>query len=164
MNLMTHEMNPSSDAALSIQKIVGLFCSRKEVGRGRSLSLGFGDHTLSTITINDKVYREWEIGTYRCAWRVVRGGIVVCGSQDAVDSIDGLNVALARVELGRFASLRNLTELDVRVEFDNEVATDFLAAASDDDECLHIFCPGQLYIQFSVRAGWTMGPTDKPWK
>ena len=146
-----------------IEQIVGKPCSRKEVGRMRSLSLGFGDEVRSTVKVNKKVYREWEIGTYYSAWRVVRDGIVLCGSQDPVDSSDELDIALGRIALGRFMSLRQSTDLDVRVEFDSGVAVDFLATTSDDDECLHIFCPLERVITFSVRGGWQTGPADRPW-
>jgi hypothetical protein len=130
----------------------------------RSLSLGFGAEVRSTIKLNDKTYREWEIGTYYCAWRVLRGGIVLCASQDVVDSVEELSFALGQIDLGRLVSLRHLTELDVRIEFDSGFAVDILATTSDDDECLHIFCPGERLIIFSVRGGWKMGPADKPWK
>jgi hypothetical protein len=128
----------------------------------RSLSLGFGAEVRSTINLNEKAYREWEIGTYRSAWRVVRGGVVLCGSQDAIDSIDDLNFALGRIHLGRFVSLRQFADLDVQIEFHTGVAVDFLATTSDEDECFHVFCPGERFIEFSVRGGWKVGPFDKP--
>ena len=130
----------------------------------RSLSLGFGNQVHRKTKLIDKFYGEWEIGTYLVAWRVIQGGRVVCGSQDAADSIEELNLALRRIEFGRFASLRQLTELDVRVEFDNDVAVDFLATISDEDECFHIFCPENIYIEFSLRGAWKIGQSDKPWK
>ena len=151
------------DVAVLVEQIIGKSCTRKEVGRMRSLSLGFGAEVRSTIKLNEKIYREWEVGTYRCAWRVVREGIVLCGSQDVVDSIEELNLALDRIEFGRFMSLRQFSDLDVRVEFDSGVAVDFLATISDEDECFHIFCPPKRFIQFSVRNGWKAGPSDKPW-
>jgi hypothetical protein len=153
----------NSDVIRLVEQIVGKPCSRTEVGRMRSLSLGFGAEVRSTIKTNEKIYREWEIGTHRSAWRVVRGGIVLCGSQDAVDSIDDLNVALGRVELGRFVSLRQFADLDVRVEFDSGVTVEFLATTSDEDERFHVFCPGERFIKFSVRHGWKVGLSDKPW-
>jgi hypothetical protein len=156
------QLGPSDVAGL-VEQIAGKPCSRKEVGRGRSLSLGFGSEIRSAIKLNEKVYREWEIGTYCSAWRVVRGEIVLCGSQDVVDSIDELNLALGRIDLGRFVSLRQLAGRDVRIEFDTGIAVDFLATTSDEDECLHIFCPGQRLIQFSVRGGWKTGQANEPW-
>jgi hypothetical protein len=129
----------------------------------RSLSLGFGTEARSTVKINEKVYREWEIGTYCGAWRVLREGVVLCGSQDAVDSIADLNLALGRVNFGRFISLQQFTDLDIRVEFDNGVAVDFLATTSDDDESFHMFCPENRFIKFSVQGGWKVGPADRPW-
>lgn len=145
-----------------IEKIIGMQCSRKEVGRCRSLSLGFGVEG-GVSNISKTAYREWEIGTYYSAWRFVRDGIVICGSQDVVDSIDELNRAIGQVDLGRLRSLRQLTDLDVRIEFDSGVAVDIFATTSDEDECFHIFCPEERVIQFSVRDGWKAGPSDKPW-
>jgi hypothetical protein len=153
----------NSDVRGLIEQIVGKPCTLKEVGRMRSLSLGFGSEVRSAIKLNEKVCREWEIVTYYSAWRVVREGIVLCGSQDVVDLIDELNLALGRIDLGRFMSLRQFTDLDVRIEFDSGVAVDFLATTSDDDECFHIRCPGKRLIKFSVRGGWKTGPSDRPW-
>ena len=153
----------NKDVAELIDQIVGQTCSRKEVGRMRSLSLGFGSEVRSSIKINEKLYREWEVGTYRSAWRVVQGGIVLCGSQDVVDSIGELNQALGKFDFGRFVSLRQFTDLDIRIEFDSGITVDFLAAASDEDECFHIFGPGQRFVEFSVRGGWRTGPSDRPW-
>jgi len=153
----------NNDAMKVIERIVGIPCSRKEVGRMRSLSLGFGQEVKSALKLNEKDYREWEIGTYRSAWRVTQRATILCGSQDVVDSIDELTVALAQVDLGRFASLRQVSDFDIRIDFDSGVAVDFLAAASDDDEYFHVFCPGGQYIELSARGGWKTGPTNKPW-
>ena len=152
----------NDDVVRIIKRLSGEPCSRKEAGHMRGLSLGFGNGTERSMKLNDKVYREWEIGTYRSAWRVVQRGIVLCGSQD-VANLSELNVALERIDFGTFASLRQLTELDIRVEFSNGVAVDFFAAMSDDDECFHIFCPENLFIEFSIRGGWKTGRSDKPW-
>ena len=89
---------------------------------------------------------------------------MLCGSQDSADSVGDLNSALSRIEFGRFALLRQFTNLDVRVEFDNGLAVDFLATVSDEDECFHIFCPEGLYIEFSVVGGWKVGETNKAWE
>lgn len=146
-----------------VEKLVGKPCCRKQVGRNRSLSLGFGDRIQHKTVLTDGFYGEWEVGTYSCAWRIVKEGKVLCGSQDAVDSIDDLNIAVDRIELSRFSSLRQFTDLDVRVDFDNGIAVDFLATISDEDECFHVFCPEKLVIVFSAADGWRIGPSDKPW-
>jgi hypothetical protein len=144
-----------------IEQIAGMPCSRLEVGRMKSLSLGFGQEVRSAIKINEKVYREWEIGTYRSAWRLVRAGLVLCGSQDVVNSIDEMNRTLMQFDLGRFISLQQVSELDIRIKFDSGIAVDFLATTSDDDESLHIFCPSGRFIEFSVQGGWKIGSVPK---
>jgi hypothetical protein len=153
----------NSDVTELVQQLIGRQCSRREVGRNRGLTLGFGAEVRSPLRLSEKIHSEWEIVTYYSAWRVVREGVLLCGSQDVVDSIDELNLALGRVDFGRLVSLRQFTDLDVRVEFDNRVAVDILATTSDDDECFHIRCPGKRFIRFSVSGGWKTGPSDMSW-
>jgi hypothetical protein len=153
----------NNDVAQIITRIIGKPCSRREVGRMRSLSLGFGDQVQRRTKLGDKCYGEWELGTYRSAWRVVREGIVLCGSQDVADSIEELNLALGQLDLGCFDSLRQIGELDLRIQLDNGVAIDFLTTLSDEDECFHMFCPGELFVQFSIRGGWEIGRSGEPW-
>jgi hypothetical protein len=126
----------------------------------RSLSLGFGEK----VPGKSRVYGEWEIGTYGCAWRVTKNGTVLCGSQDPANNFQDLNAALNRIELGRFVFLRQLTDLDIRVQFDNDLAVDVLATISDGDECFHIFCPEDIYVRFSVSGGWKIGKSNQPWE
>jgi len=156
---MANGMN--SDVRELVKQIIGKPCSRREVGRMRSLSLGFGNEGRVS-KISKTVYKEWRSNILQCLESCSRG-IVLCGSQDVVDSIDELNLSLGRIGLGRFMSLRQFSDLDVRIEFDSGVAVDFLATTSDDDECLHIFCPGERCIEFSVRGGWKAGPSDRRW-
>lgn len=146
-----------------IAQIVGKPCCRRRVWRMRSLHLGFGEKVFpGNQRLVDAFYGEWEIGTYHGGWRVIGGGRVLCGNGDSVDSIDDLDAALKRIELGNFASCRQLTDLDVRLELDNGVAVDFLGTVSDD-ECFHIRCPGNIYARFSADGGWQVGPSNKPW-
>jgi hypothetical protein len=148
-----------------VKDIIGKPCSRKQVGRMKSLSLGFGEiipYKPDMKRISEISYGEWELGTYYCSWRILKDGRIVCGSQDTTD-IDDLNIEINKIEVGRFGSLRQLTDLDVRVECDNGIAIDFLATISDDDEWFHIFCPENRYVEFKVVSGWRVGASDKPW-
>jgi len=142
-------------------KIVGQPCTRREVGRSRSLSLGFGDEAGDRNQEEGRHYKTWEIETYYDAWRVVKGATVLLSSIDSND-LNELNHELNSIELGGFSSMRELTELDVRVELDNGVSVDFLGTTADDDEYFHVFGPEKSYIQFS-RAGWKTGRSDRPW-
>jgi hypothetical protein len=163
MDAMMHERKISDDVARLLDGIAGKPCTRKAVGRMRSLSLGFGTPAHPKTKPSDVGYREWEIGSYRSAWRVLRGEALLCASQDVVDSIEEFDHALARIDFGRFSRLWQPTEFDVRVELDNGIAVDFLATVSDEDESFHIFCPGDLYVELSARTGWRTGPSNGPW-
>jgi hypothetical protein len=152
----------NDDVSRIVARLSGERCFRKEVGRFKSLSLGFGIEAERSAKSKSRAYRSWEIGTYRSAWRVVCKGNVICGSQDAADPIR-LNSALQRIEFDKFVSLQHINDLDVRVDFSNGVAVDFLATNSDDDEYFHLFCPDDVYVEFRVRSGWRIGPSDRPW-
>lgn len=145
-----------------IEELKGEPCTRREVGERKSLSLGFGNLEEVTGRPRKRAYRKWELGTYDSTWRLVQNGAVLCGSDDSETSNE-LDLILENVELGGFASLRQSNDLDIRIELDNGVAVDILPAFREDDDCFHIFCPEDRYIGFSVRGGWRIGPSNKPW-
>ena len=68
------------------------------------------------------------------------------------------------MKFGKISTIINLNYFDVRVEFDSGLLVDFLPAMSDEDEYFHIFCPENIYVQFSPGAKWEMGKSDVPWK
>jgi hypothetical protein len=152
----------NDDVARIIRKLSGEPCLKKEVGRMKSLSLRFGSEVARPTKPKERTYHAWELGTYRSAWRVVQGRNVLCGSQDAADPNE-LTIALKSIDLGRFASLQQLSDLDIRMNFFNGVAVEFFATMSDDDEYFHVFCPENVYVEVSVREGWKIGRADMPW-
>jgi hypothetical protein len=115
------------------------------------------------VKSGEPFYGEWEIGTYSAAWRIVRGGAVVCGSSDAVDSIGDLDRQLQAVILGAPVSIEASSQIDVRVELDNGTTIDFFGATSDGDEIFHIFGPQKLYIEYTPDGDWKVGSSNVPW-
>lgn len=156
-------MRVPKDIAVHIEQLTGLECSRREIGQGRSLFLGFGKISTDKRPTRLREYRDWELGTYYGSWRIIRDHKVLIGSQDAFDSIVEWNQALAGVTLGDFVQLVQRNEFDVRVELSCGACVEFLAAHSEDDETFHIRCPGRLVIKFSISNGWRIGPSDRPW-
>jgi hypothetical protein len=158
---MTVAMNAQVEDAIRL--MLGKRCCRQRVWRPRTLSLGFGDKVYhGNPKLVDTFYGEWEIGTFYCAWRVTQQDRILCGSTDAVDSLDELDAALKRIDFGCIQSLTQPTQFDVRAEFDTGIAVEFLATTSDDDECFHIYCPQSICVTFSIQEGWTIGRSDKP--
>lgn len=141
--------------------ILGLIdkaCCRQRLGRIRSLSLGFGDkisHGQSRLI--DNFYGEWEIGTYSAAWRVIKNGNVLCGSQDIVDSLEELEERFRKIKLGRIKGISLISKFDIRIDFDDESHIDFLGTFGEDNEMFHIFCPSGLYVEYSILGGWKVG-------
>ena len=146
-----------------IEQVIGQMCCRQHIGDHRSLRLGFGEIVRVKTARGEADYGKWEIGTYHCAWRIIHDQKIVCGSQDVVESIDELRRAISVIKWGRCSAIRQLTDMDVRVEFDNGVFVDILATISDEDEVLHLFCPDKVVVTFSIPDGWVAGPSDKPW-
>lgn len=147
-----------------IKLIIGRPCCRKQVGSMRSLSLGFGNKVpQSNPRVKTTFYGEWELGTYNGAWRISCQGKISCASNDPVESIGELDSALNDIQLGSVIAIGHLTSFDVRVELEPGIFIDFLAATSDDDECFHIFCPNDMYVEFSTQRGWSLGKSNKPW-
>jgi hypothetical protein len=145
-----------------IKPMLGKLCCKKRVWSFKSLTLGFGKKVYHGKKLVDDFYGEWEIQTYCYAWRVIKNGKILCGSRDAVDHVDELTAVLKRIKFGRIILLEKLTNFDVRIVFDTGIAVDFLAAVSDKDEGLVIFCPEHKVIEFTVGSGWEIVPSNKP--
>ena len=127
---------------------IGKPCCPQRVGRGRSLSVDFGERVLNQRdTTMDPFYGEWEFGTYSSAWRIVQAGHVVCGSSDIVDSISELNGRLRVIPFGAIVSLEQTSRFDIRLLLDGELSIDFMCASNDGDHIFHIFGPNNIYIE-----------------
>ena len=111
-----------------VESVVGQMCSRRQIGKDRSLNIGFGEVVLhKSARVGEVVLHKsarveaehgtWEIGTYYRSWRIIHGQRIVCGSQDAVDHIDELRQKMNGIEWGHCSAIRQLTDLDVRMEF-----------------------------------------------
>jgi hypothetical protein len=157
-------MNIDSNIQGAFSGLIGLQCCRQRVGRGGSLSVGFGDRVPhSKRNTVDSFYGEWEVGTYSSAWRIAQHGRIVCGSMDAVHSIEKLDGLLQTVKLGAAMAIEALSEFDIRILLYEGVHIDFMCASNDEDEMFHIFGPGSTYVEYKCLGGWKVGKSDVPW-
>jgi hypothetical protein len=164
MNIEKTELNEEMQEFL--KPIFGKVCCRRRVSSPRGLRLGFGEKVYhGNPKLTDAYYGEWEIGTFYCAWRVLKDGKILCGSDDLVESVNELNAAVAQIEFGAIQSIEQLDSLDVRVGFDTGIRVDFLATTSDgSDECIEIIHElTHRAGEFTVGSGWRMGPSNSPW-
>jgi len=155
------EMN--DDIRRCIELCVGQQCCRQHVGKDLSLDLGFGEVVRIKSAIGEADHGKWEIGTYNGSWRIIQDCKLVCGSQSSVESIDELRQQVNSIEWGSLIGLQQLSDYDVRIELDNGILVDFLGTFSGDDELVHIFCPDELVVTFSIGIGWAKGRSDEPW-
>lgn len=157
-------MNIEADIQAALADLIGKRCCRQRVGRGRSLSIGFGaevPHSKSNTV--DSFYGEWEIGTYAAAWRIVRNGVIVCGSLEVVDSIDEIDQQLQAIDLGAVLEVKAVSDLDIQLRLEDGTCIDFMCASTDRDEMFHIFGPGDLYVEYAPLCGWSIGKSNAPW-
>jgi len=160
--MITPEMNALEKKCVS--QVIGQKCVRCHIGDDRSFFLGFGEIVTLKSRLVEAQHATWEIGTYYDSWRIVKSGEIICGRQDAVDSVQELRQTVSRVSWGNCCAIRQLTRFDVRIEFGNDLAVDILATTSEDDEVLHIFCPEKMVVTFSLAHGWVAGRSDTAWK
>ena len=158
MSKRRHRLTNNVNELLS--KIVGLPCTRKEVGEHRSLSLGFGDEAPKTEP-QKRIYRIWELGTYGTDWKILRGVEILVAKESAKTSYE-LDELLQPIHLGQFKSLHQTSPTDVRIELTDGISIEFSGVPQNDDEYFHVRCPQQVYIQFS-QLGWKIGPSNEPW-
>ena len=97
--------------------LYGKPCCRKNVGERKSLSLGFGRKIYNAPKMRGPAfYGEWEIGTYSCAWRVIKDNIVICGSTDPVDSNVELDSMLNKIDFNCIIQISQYNSIDVHVD------------------------------------------------
>jgi hypothetical protein len=143
-----------------IAPLIGLPNCRKKVGYRKSLSFGFGEK-ITNPKLRDGYYGEWEIGTYNCAWRIIKDSRIVCGSCDPVDSIQDMDSLVQSIEFGGVLNIHQIGEVDFRVDFKNKISAEFFSAISDNDEVFHVFCPGNKCIEFTLEGGWEIGASNR---
>jgi hypothetical protein len=157
-------MNIPQNVETAIERLIGKPCCRRRVGRGRSLSVGFGKKVPhQRAKAIDDYYGEWELGSYSSAWRIIRAGLVICGSSDIVESIEELDQILQGVRLGEVVDFEVLSRLDVRINLTDGVLIDFICAAADNDETFHVFGPENLYVRYAPADQWQVGKSNSPW-
>lgn len=154
------------DVQIAIAGLIGKSCCRQRVGRGRSLSLGFGDKVFHGKTrLIDPFYGEWEVGSYCAEWHIVQGETSLCSSHDFVDKpLMELDKKLSKILLGKIEALEFLDKLHIRIRLSAGIQIDFLAkyGEDDDDEFFHVFCPNGNFVACSLNEGWLVGKSDQP--
>jgi hypothetical protein len=140
--------------------IYGKKCCRVSVGWPRTLSFGFGQRVYHNDPgLKDSYYGEWEIGTFRSDWRIIRNNKIILGSRDSTNSLD---MMINQVHFSEISNIVNLSDRDVRVVFRNGVIVDFIPLFSDEDDVFHIFCPYHIYVGFTSDGFWKIGKSNVP--
>jgi hypothetical protein len=144
-----------------ILPLIGKPCCRVKVWSYKSLSMGFGSKIFhNNPDLNCDYYGEWEIGTYYSNWRIVNNNRIIHSSNDLEESIESLDEKLNIIQFGNIISIENITGIDVRVHFPNELFVDFLALRRDEDRHFHIFCPNHIVVIFADEGTWKIEKSD----
>jgi len=150
--IATHDI--PNDIQQEVNSVLGQTCCRQHVDNDRSLFLGFGEIVFVKNPKGTAPHGKWEVGTYRSAWRMIENHRIVCGSKEAVDSVDELRQKLARLDGAKCTRILMITEFDVRLEFDRGFCVDFIGVFGDDDEVFHIFLPQGRVVSLTIRGEW----------
>lgn len=162
------EMGSHSDDQLhrhivpaELAAIKGAECCRQRVGRGRSLSLGFGERVHhGKSELEDTFYGTWELGSYYPIWRILINDDIVMGHADAFDSISDMNEILSRIKIGRLKNVMMLNHLDISIECEGDIHIEFMPATSDEDDVFHVFLPNNIFVGFQPKRGWLLDKRD----
>lgn len=142
---------------IELNSLLGQTCCRQSVGNDLSLFLGFGGIVFVRNPRGEAPHGKWEIGSYRSAWRMIEHQNIVCGSKEAIESVEELRQQLVKLDGAKCLKIVMLTAFDVRVEFDKGLCVDFLGAFGDDDEIFHVFLPQDRVVSYSLQGGWVLG-------
>lgn len=145
---------------MNISNIIGKRCCRSQVGRSKSLSLGFGEKVFHGKNLIDDFYGEWEIGCFGASWRITNDRSIIYGALDSYDSNKEMDCLIKEIEFGSIVSIRLENEADVRVCLSSGLSVEFLLMSSDD-ESFHIFGPDEFFFGYDPSKGWQVGTSHQ---
>lgn len=148
-----------------LDPLFGQKVCKTRVWRYKSLMIGFGKKMYhNDPTLIDSFNGEWELGTHYSSWRILKKKKILIGSNDSTD-IKKLNKKVKKIKFGKIISIRPLTKIDTRVEFDNNICVDFLSTFGDSSEdVFFIFCPDNIYIGLKSNGDWYLEKCAEPIK
>ena len=147
----------------TIAPLIGKKCCRVRIGDTRSLSLGFGKKIYhNSPKLSDTYYGEWEIGTYYCAWRIIKDNNILYGKNDPEDDYDVFTQQLKKLHFGSLTSIDQLNNYDIRFSFSSGIVIEFIATIGFDDEYFHIFGPEDIYIGLLPGGKWEISKANEP--
>lgn len=103
------------------------------------------------------------LGSYRSAWRIVAGStMVIIDGKDSMESPKDRYDRLYALNIGKIKAVCNNEIGDVRVHTTTDLTIEFFRTYPwDDDECFHIFMPGNL-VAVLCENGWSISRSDIP--
>ena len=132
------------------------------VGEYNSLSLGFGEKIFkSNPKTKYNFYCEWEIGSFRGVWRIIKGNKIILGSKN-LEGFETLNKKINKIDFGKLISIEQSATLNIKIRFEKGLIIDFIAAFSDKDEFFHAFCPNHIYIVIDNNGKWKITKSNEP--
>lgn len=145
----------SNEVSNFLQSLVGKECCRQRVGSYAKLSLGFGKKIYhQKINHLDNFYGEWELGSYRAAWRIICQDKIILASKDLFSEDITLDDKLQQIKLGRIEYISISHYFDIKVQLDNATTIEFLCCSSDNDDIFHIMNTTESYLGFQPIKGW----------
>jgi len=145
-----------------LNSVYGKKVCRVAVGKHNKLSIGIGEKVYhGNSRLKNNYYGEYEIGTYYGDWRIIREKKILLSSADKID-FKTLNEKINKIQLDEVTKITS-SQCDVQVTFRNGTTVEIIATPSDD-EVFHIFCPDNVYAEFTTAGIWKIGKSNAPWK
>lgn len=82
---------------------------------------------------------------------------------DVVKSFKDLDGRLQALSFGKIESVESVSPFDIQVKLEGGVFIEIFGLSTHDDEIFHIFGPDDLYVDFKIVGGWTIGKSNVPW-
>jgi hypothetical protein len=145
-----------------IEPLLGKNFSEIWIDSYKCLRLGFGEKKFhNNPKIEKKYFTEWEIGSYRSSWRIVKDNKILMGKNDLED-VKELNIKINNIEFGNILAIKQISHFDIRLEFQDHILIEYLPAFSDVDEFFYIFCPENIHLEFAQDGKWTISKSNEP--
>lgn len=136
-----------------LSKMIGEKCYSAKLVLSKGLRLDFGGqffHYHSKLRCKDIFRGEWSLTSNWSFWRVFKDSKIVCSAYDEEEIIAPSIKSLLN---GEVQEIVHTSIYDLTLIFENGIQVEFLGI-SDKDYPLEIWCPDNVFLEYSADNGW----------
>lgn len=125
--------------------LVGKPCCYIKIGYGSNFRIGAGEKIYyKNPKLHGKFHGEWDIICRSYAWRIIKNGKFLCGSDDEIEDIEEI---IETLNLGVFTKIERERKagIDFSLHFEDGIIVDYFCCSTNDNQMMIMQKDGIAY-------------------